>query len=175
MKTNYYSFLLAVSTLSIFLSSCHEEEVDNPLLGTWKLVDTYSLEDVIGKNYGGNLVDTIYYTYTYQFDASDFTYTFSENPDEVVSNGQSTYLVNLTYDSHHETHTVAFNGAPEPAMWELIKDKLTVTFSNGTFNRVIDVLTTKSMRLKQDINEIIPYNGGILHIKGAVYTVFEKQ
>jgi hypothetical protein len=85
---------LAVTTLTLFLFSCHDEEVGNPLLGTWKLVDTYSIEDVIGKNFGGNLADTTYYMYTYEFDSSDFTYTFSEHPNEVTSNGQSTYLVN---------------------------------------------------------------------------------
>lgn len=175
MRTNSYSLFFAALTLTLFLFSCHDEEVSNPLLGTWKLVDIYNDEDVIGKNYGGSLTDTTYYTYTYQFDSSDFTYTFSEDPNEVVSNGQLTYLVNLTYDGHHETYTETFNGATEPAQWEINKDKLKVSFSSGQFNRTIDVLTTKTLRYREDINEIMFQNGGVLHIKGVVYTVFEKQ
>jgi hypothetical protein len=165
------SLLLGILGLCI---GC-KEEAGSPLAGTWRIVDTYTVDDVVGKNYGGSLVDTAYYYYTYEFGSSDFTYTFSENPNEVVSEGELTYFVYVLGPGLQETHTVSFNSLSGVGAWEITNDTLILTYSAGEVKRIIEELSNTTLRYREDHDHMIPYNGGILHETGSVYTVLARE
>jgi len=151
MKTKYFPLLLSVLTLTIFLSSCQDEQVPPSISGNWKLVELNGSGTISVADLQFIKPDSFIYSYTTIGNDFDAVLKLDREPNVFSESGQ--YVEIRTIDSmgtiltDHSTHILGGNGE-----WHVEEDTLFFDEHNNPIKNEILKLTSSTLQLKEQID-----------------------
>jgi len=176
MKTKYCSLLFVVTTLTIFLFSCHDEQIPPSISGNWTLVELNGSGTMSAEDKQHIKPDSFIYSYTYTGKDFDAVLKLEKEPDVFSESGQ--YKETRTIDSmgtiitENVTHILGGNGE-----WYVEEDSLFfLNFISPIKNEIL-MLTVSTLKLKENI-DYYQYDGNHMfpqHFEGTEIRTYERN
>lgn len=145
----------------------------SPLVGTWVLVSA-TINDGTATTVVANQTYSLSYTASSTNENSQAT--FSENPNEIVSNGDYTTIINFNFLGTDYSETLTSASPLTTGDWNVENDELQLSANeivDGNYEIV--TLTDSSLILKTPINRVIRTGGVDLDTKGTLVITLSKQ
>lgn len=176
MKTKYCYLQFAVSILTIFLFSCHDEQVPPSISGNWKLIELYGTGTMSAADFQHTKPDSFIYTYGYIGKDFDAVLQLESEPNVFFESGQ--YKETRTIDSmgtiltQNSTHIQGGNGD-----WYVEEDTLFFQQFITPINNEILMMTSSKLQLKERI-DYYQYDGNHLfplHFEGIETRTYKRN
>src|SRR5690606_625917 len=142
-------FLLGVA---VILFSCSDDDpvpTSEGMLGTWVVTDINYKGSTTTSGFGMNIKSD----FTGTGKDMDFTTTFSEDPNTVISEGSYTIVLKTTVLGQTETEEVPFDEIITDGTWSLEGKTLTVVSGGITQQATITKQSNSSLQMRIDINQ----------------------
>lgn len=166
---------LLLLSVAVTLFSCGDDE--DPLPTTKAMVGTWQVSAI---DYKGTTTTTLAGAtakadYTGTGKDMNLTATFTENPNNVTTQGSYTVVMKTTVDGKTQTNEVEFDEAFSNGSWSLNGRELTITSADGPETVTIVEQSATTLKIKEVVNETETDQGATIAIKlEAVYTFTKK-
>jgi hypothetical protein len=174
--------ILLLITLVTFLTACESNDDPNfslteaDLIGTWSLKSQTLEEGTITVSSQG---DSFSANYSAVAEDIDFTYTFSNAPNELELQGEYNFITSVEFFGQTETEEQEINTDffPVPtASWSLNENSITITENYSTFPAILNVVefSANYIKLEGKIEETESEDGDRISIEGTMFIELVK-
>lgn len=178
MKKSIYLTLFVSLFTSLFLLSCSDNEessvniTESDLIGSWKITSIYTEE---GKVSG--VVDGVPFSASYSLEGKNYNIDveFKNNPKEVITQGNITFVASYTMGGESETEEFFGDSPLATGNWSLDGNILTVTGDDkeSSSSNIIDFNKT-SITFRQSLSNESSFKGDKVATSGYMYVVLSK-
>ncbi|TDT38689.1 lipocalin-like protein [Maribacter spongiicola] len=167
-------FLLSIIALSLVFTSCSNDEDavsnanESEIIGTWNLTALETKDGKSNTDFDGNSIETTFSSVGKDFDT---IITFSEDPQNVTSEGSYTTILTTTFMGESQSEEIEGDDFFQSDKWRLDGSTLYFVSADGEeIGLTITELTDSKMNLKYDLNDTVEVFGGTTTVS-ATYTM----
>ena len=161
--------------LALILTACSSDdsatEISGSIVGTWKGVSV----DYSGTTVTSALGQTINADYVGEAYDIDYSLTFTENPNDLISTGSYSIKLTTTVAGQTTTNNVENLKVISDGTWAINNDELTITTSNGVGVMKIIKLTDSALVLTATQETDLSQGDVSIISKTDVITTYKKQ
>jgi len=172
MKKIFLLSLIGVFAL-VFTSCSNDEDAvsnanESEIIGTWNLTALETKDGKSDTDFDGNSIETTFSSVGKEFDT---IVTFSEDPQNVTSEGSYTTILTTTFMGESQSEEIEGDDFFQSDKWRLDGSTLYFVSADGEeIGLTITELTDSKMNLKYDLNDTVEVFGGTTTVS-ATYTM----